>query len=487
MNKLQQLEPSLVFHYFEALTQIPHGSGNVAAISNYCVAFAKEHQLEVYQDELFNVIIIKEASPGYQCEHSLILQGHLDMVCEKEADNPIDMSKEPLNIAIDGDWVHASGTTLGGDDGIAIAYALAVLADDSIVHPRLEVVFTTEEETGMDGAAFLDTSRLKAKSMINIDSDEEGYLWTSCAGGNKTMITMPVSYESKQGIAATVTISGLLGGHSGTEIDKGRANANILLGRVLNSIKEDNIGLVSLLGGLKDNAIPRDATADFVIEYDNDLIDAVTNQINQIATEIKQEYRITDSDIMIELTLGENITKPVLTSDSINRLTQFLFLAPDGVTSMSFYVKDLVETSSNLGILSLGKEAATFGFSVRSSQQSRKRLLAARIKQLAKLFQGTSEVVGEYPAWEYKEDSKLRQLCMDKYKELTGADMIVDAIHAGLECGLFSDKMGNALDIISIGPNILDIHTPEERLSISSTKRTYELLIAILRDFAVYH
>lgn len=487
MNKLEQLEPSLVFQYFEALTRIPHGSGNVKAISDYCVSFAKEHQLEVYQDELFNVIIIKEASDGYNCDHSLILQGHLDMVCEKNADNPIDMSTQPLDIDIDGDWIHANGTTLGGDDGIAIAYALAILADDSIAHPRLEVVFTTEEETGMDGAAFLDTSILKAKAMINIDSDEEGYLWTSCAGGNKTTITMPISYEDKQGRQATIRISGLLGGHSGTEIDKGRANANILLGRVLNILKENDIGIAKIEGGLKDNAIPRDAASVLVINDDDETSDKIVHQVRQIAAEIKQEYLMTDPDIIVECILGDQVNESVLTYDSMNRFSGFLFLVPDGIANMSFHIKDLVETSSNLGVLSLANDTAVFGFSVRSSRQSRKRLLTAKIKSLAELFQGTANIVGEYPAWEYKEDSKLRQLCMDKYKELTGKNMIVNAIHAGLECGLFSNKMGSSLDIISIGPDILDIHTPEERLSISSTQRTYKLLTSILRDFAAYH
>ena len=285
---LENIKPTNVMYYFEELTKIPHGSGNMEAISDYCVAFAKAHGLSVRQDELMNVVIVKEASEGYEDAPTVILQGHLDMVCEKDADVDFDFEKDALRLAVKDDYVYAKGTTLGGDDGIAIAMSMAILADNTLKHPRIEAVFTTEEETGMDGAAFLDTSDLKGRYMINLDSEDEGSILASCAGGMRTDLSFPTAYEDVTGIRAVLTVTGLLGGHSGTEIDKMHANANVLLGRVLyNLFTEVNFHVIDLNGGLKDNAIPREAKATLCIPEDE--LEAFTAKLKEIEAFVKDE------------------------------------------------------------------------------------------------------------------------------------------------------------------------------------------------------
>lgn len=480
---LKNLEPSAVFSYFEDLTRIPHGSGNVEAISNYCVNFAKEHGLSYVQDDLYNVVIIKEASAGYPSNESLMIQGHIDMVCEKNSDNPIDMTKDPLSLAIDGDWIHANGTTLGGDDGIAVAYALAILADKEAVHPRLEVILTTDEETGMDGAAGLDTSALKAKYMINIDSEEEGFILTGCAGGNKTITRLPIQFEPVTGSVCSIKISGLQGGHSGVEIDKGRGNATIILGRVLHALKSFHISLVSLTGGLKDNAIPRESEAKLVI--DSSKIEEISAVIKKVETDIKNEYLVTDPNLCITFTKEEEKTIDAFTKESTQKAAAFLFQVIDGIQSMSFDIAGMVESSLNLGIMKTEESQMIFSFAIRSSKKSRKALLTEKVGSLIELLGGSYNVLGDYPEWEYKPDSPLRQLSIDKYIEITGKSPEICAIHAGLECGLFAEKI-KGLDMVSIGPDMMGIHTPKERLNISSTSRTYTYILAILKDFGTY-
>ena len=280
MGVLSALKPEGVWKYFEAICGIPHGSGNEKAVSDYCVSFAKERGLKVWQDEAWNVVFVKEASAGYEDREPLILQGHLDMVCEKKPDCDLDFEKDGLRLAVDGDDVYAEGTTLGGDDGIAVAYALAILDDDRILHPRLEAVFTTNEEVGMDGASALDVSMLKGHTVLNLDSEEEGILLAGCAGGCSAGIALPVLREQRRGVKLLLTVDGLKGGHSGAEIDKGRGNANRLLAAVLTELrKEINCGLILAAGGQKDNAIPRESRAELLIseEHAEDTIQKAEN------------------------------------------------------------------------------------------------------------------------------------------------------------------------------------------------------------------
>ena len=480
---LEGLQPKRVFEIFEDLTKIPHGSGNLQQISDYCVNFAKNLGLEVRQDEFLNVVIVKEASKGYPSDKTVMMQGHIDMVCEKNQDNPINMEKEPLNIGIDGDWIHANGTTLGGDDGIAVAYALAILEDTTLEHPRLEVVLTTDEETGMDGAMGLDVSDLKAEYMINVDSEREGEILTSCAGGNKTKTHLPIQREVMVGEVAELTIRGLKGGHSGDQIHTGRANSNLLLGRVLHELLPLGIQVVSLEGGLKDNAIPREAQAEFVIPTNQ--VEATKEIVERICKEVQSEFAVTDPDVMISIWMQGISEKKVMTQESTNRSVGYLFHVINGIQTMSFEIEHLVESSLNLGVMRTTEDEVTYTHAIRSSKATLKAFITKKVVDLAKVFGGVAETKGDYPAWEYKKDSALRTLFVEKYEQLTGKKPEVCAIHAGLECGLFAEKMPY-LDMVSIGPDMQGIHTPEERLHISSTKRVYEYLLLVLKDFYQY-
>lgn len=482
---LENLKPEKVMHYFEEICKIPHGSGNVEAISDYCVAFAKDRGLRVRQDELMNVVIVKEASKGYEDAPTVILQGHLDMVCEKNADVDFDFENEGLRLGVLGDYIYAEGTTLGGDDGIAVAMGLAILDDNTLKHPRLEVIFTTEEEVGMDGAQFLDTSDLQGKYMINMDSEEEGSILTSCAGGMRSDLSFSVAFTAAEGIYTKVMIKGLLGGHSGAEIHKMRANANVLMGRVLFDLMQQvDFSVISLNGGMKDNAIPREAVMELCVPEKemalfSDVLDTVTKKI-------QNEYKISDPDIVIEKT-AETVSKSmeVMHMASLQRILFILFNAPNGIQTMSADLPGLVESSLNLGVVTTDGDTVNLRYAVRSSVKSIKMLISDKLQYMTEMMGGTYSYEGEYPAWEYKRDSSLRALAGDVFENLYGRRPEMGAIHAGLECGLISEKIPG-IDIISIGPDILDIHTPDERLSISSTERTYNYVIQMLEKFPEY-
>ena len=477
---LKELEPFRVFHFFEEICQIPHGSGNTKALSDYCAAFARERGLAVVQDELNNIIIKKPASPGMEDAPAVILQGHLDMVCEKNADVAFDFEKDGLRLAVDGDYIHAQGTTLGGDDGIAVAMALAILDDDQCVHPALEVVFTTEEETGMDGADHLDCSHLHAKYLINIDSEEEGVITAGCAGGLKSQAKLPAPKMPFEGTAVTLQISGLSGGHSGTEIHAGRANANKLMGRLLFALrKELEFGLVCVDGGAKDNAIAREASA--VVVIDPKQVSTARKIIEDCAAAIKDEYQVTDSHLEILAKESGSFCGEALTYASAERVIFLLFNSPYGVQSMSPQLPGLVESSLNLGVVRTEADHITLTWAVRSSVRSRKWLINDQLQYMTQMLGGDYDWRGDYPEWAYRQDSPLRTLAADTYQRMFKKAPVVSTIHAGLECGLFSEKMPD-VDMISIGPDILDIHTPQERLSISSTKRTFDYICEMLRQ-----
>lgn len=473
------LKPENVFYYFEQLAAIPHGSRNTKQISDYLVSFAKEQGLEYYQDEANNVVMIAEATKGYENAEPIIIQGHMDMVCEKENGYDIDFEKDGLKLYVDGDFLKAEGTTLGGDDGIAVAYALAILADEEIAHPRLEVVITVDEEIGMLGAESIDLSMLKGHKMLNIDSDVEGHFLTSCAGGMTVETKIPVSYDEQNGLVLKLVLTRLEGGHSGSEIDKEHANANIEMGRLLKYLLGQNeFGIVSLAGGLKDNAIPRECTATILVAPEQK--ETILSDIRTMEQILKKEYEVSDPNVRIDVTEEGEKEASCLNVISMTKILFYLRNVPNGVIHMSKVMPGLVETSLNAGIMNLTGEAFEMVSSVRSSVSSRKEELGDRLEYLAEFLGGEIEINGSYPAWEYRSDSEIRKGISAVYEDLFGEEPVFEAIHAGLECGILSGKIDN-LDCVSFGPNNYDIHTPKERLSISSTQKVWDVLVEFLK------
>lgn len=476
MEVLSELQPRAVFHYFEELCAIPHGSGNTKAVSDWCAAFAKARGLEYHQDALNNIIIIKEAAPGYEGAEPVILQGHLDMVCEKEPGCQKDLEREGLDLTVDGDFMYAKGTTLGGDDGIAVAMALALLDSRDLPHPRLEVVLTVDEEVGMLGAAALDVSPLRGKTLINLDSEEEGVFTVSCAGGNRTECILPVKREPFPGAVLTVSVGGLTGGHSGTEIHRGRANANVLLGRALRAASvRTQLRLGEAAGGSKDNAIPTESRAQIVVSDEA----AARAALGELEAALRREYRTTDPELFLRAEPSQWEGNP-MDRTSTERAVCLLTCLPNGVQAVSGDIPGLVQTSLNLGILTTGAEELRACFSVRSSLGSQKEALKDRLTCLTQALGGRTQYSGDYPAWEYKEDSLLRDRMVQVFREQYGRAPKVEAIHAGVECGLLAGKIPG-LDCVSMGPDLLEIHTPRERMSISSVQRVWAFLLEVLK------
>ena len=480
MGVLSNLEPQNVFHFFEEITKIPHGSGNVGQISDYLVKFARDRGLFCIQDELKNIIIVKEAVPGYEDEPTVILQGHMDMVAVKKPDCDIDMAKEGLRIAVRGDEIYAQGTSLGGDDGIAVAYALALLDSDTIKHPRLEVIVTVDEEVGMDGARGIDLSMLTGNRMVNLDSEDEGIFLTSCAGGARVKGKLPLSEARRQGVAVEVTVGGLLGGHSGGEIHKERGNSNCLMGRLLYRLAETfDIGISRLQGGLADNAIPRETKAVLVVEERDK--EAILDMVKTVEGEIQAELSSKDPGAFLAAGEGRPGSWLCTTAEDTAKAAAWLIALPNGVQAMSADMHGLVETSLNLGILSYEDGCLLADFSVRSSVESAKQALIDRLCAVIGLAGGSFSVSGDYPGWKYRKDSPLREKMTALYEKMYGKAPKVEAIHAGLECGILGSKIAD-LDCVSMGPDMKDIHTTEETLSISSTGRVWEFLVRLLEE-----
>ena len=480
MQHLNNLEPKRVMEYFEEICAIPHGSGNTKEISDYCADFARAHGFEYYQDDMNNIIIICPASEGYENSPAVIIQGHLDMVCEKEDGYDFDFKKDGLNLRINGDFIDAEGTTLGGDDGIAVAMALALM-DSDLPHPKIEAVFTVDEEVGMLGAAKIDLSVLTGKTLINIDSEDEGVLTVGCAGGSCTKCVIPVMYEKRTGNVYKITVDGLFGGHSGVEINKGRANADMLIGRLLFELANFcNISISELSGGLKDNAIPVSSSAVIVCDCD------FSETIEKYRKIFEKEYKSADGGIKISVKPLGKYERSVLVKNCAKRIVSFLISVPNGVINMSRDIDGLVQTSLNLGILTLTDNALEASFSVRSSLGSEKELLNTRLGAITDSFGGYIEISGDYPAWEYNDNSKLRNLMVEVFKEQYGREPKIEAIHAGLECGIFCGKI-DGLDCVSLGPDILEIHTPRDRLSISSTARVWKFINEVFKRVCQQH
>lgn len=483
MDVISSLEPAKVFEYFQKICAIPHGSTNEKALSDYCVKFAKERSLEYYQDELYNVIIIKEASKGYADRPPVIIQGHLDMVCEKEDDSTTDFEKDGIDLLITNGYIHANKTTLGGDDGIAIAYALALLDSDEIEHSKLEAVFTVCEELGMEGAQGIDLSRLSGRMLLNLDSEEEGCVITSCAGGCHVECRLKADFQKcEYNTLLGIEISGLTGGHSGCEIHKGRANANIVAGKLLLFLLEKGIdfGICQISGGKKDNAIPVNSS---VIIGTSDA-GAVQKAVDEFRALVRGEYGITDPDMKItvkECQGGSYNDIKVLSEDSSKSLIKLINSLSNGVIKMSEDIDGMVETSLNFGIISMNDKETVLHYLPRSSKEAELDKLVSQMKKISEEFGADTEVSSRYPAWEYVQDSKLRQNMSDIYKRLYGKELRFESIHAGVECGILASKIKD-LDGVSFGPDILDIHTPRERMSIASVQRTWDFLLEILKS-----
>ena len=476
MQVLEHLEPKKVFALFEEMCAIPHGSRNTKAISDWCVAFARQRGLEYHQDESNNVIIIKPAAPGYENAQPILLQGHLDMVCEKASGCGKDMDREGLDLAIDGDYVYAKDTTLGGDDGIAVAMALAVLDDQTLPAPRIEAVFTTDEEIGLLGAAALDGSPLRGRKLINLDSEAEGVFTVSCAGGNTTTCILPVSRAPFTGSVLTVTVGGLTGGHSGAEIHKGRANANMLMGRVLRTLaKNTQLRIQRVDGGLKDNAIPVESRATVTVSDPQ----AARQLAAELEAMLRNEYRTTDPGLFIKAEETAEAAAP-MDQASTEKVICMLQCLPNGIEAMSADIPGLVQTSLNMGILVTGEDTVQASYSVRSSVDSQKQMLKERLACLMEQLGGRVEYAGEYTGWEYQEHSPLRDLMVEVFRDQYGKEPKIEAIHAGLECGIFAGKMPG-LDCVSLGPDLLEIHTPREKMSISSVQRIWKFLLEVLK------
>ncbi len=478
MAVLEQCEPKRVFHYFEEICKIPHGSGNTKQISDYLVGFAKEHGLKYIQDSMNNVVIYKDATEGYENAPTVILQGHMDMVCEKRPDVEHDFTKDGLKLSVKDGYISANGTTLGGDDGIAVAYGLALLESKDIPHPALEVLITVDEEIGLLGAKGFDGSVLKGRRLINLDSEEEGSIWISCAGGLSAYSRIPVQRVEAEGEKIKVKISGLLGGHSGAEIDKNRANANVLMGRFLYGLKKKaGYELIAIDGGQKDNAIPRECTAVLMTSKENSEI--IKEYAAYVQGKLREEYTGSDEGIVIDVCSDGIQQAMVMHPTSRERVLFYLVNIPFGILKMSGTIEGLVETSNNIGILKTDEQEVLAVSSVRSSVGAARDAVADKIEYLTEFLGGDFEIRGAYPAWEYRKDSPLRDKMVEVYEDVYGEKPKVVAIHAGLECGLFYEKI-DGLDCVSLGPNMKDIHTSEEVLDIASTERVWKYLLKVL-------
>ena len=476
-------QPKLVLHFFEEICKIPHGSFHVQELSDWLVSFAKDRKLAYTQDKAGNVIIWKDATEGASSDRPVILQGHIDMVLEKRDDCPLDLLKQHIQLKKEGDLLYAEGTTLGGDDGIAVAMMLALLEDDTIAHPPLECVFTVNEEVGLLGAEALDVSELKGRRMINLDSEDEGIFTVGCAGGAEEHCTFPIVRKEHCGMIMQIEISGLLGGHSGGCIHMGRANADILMGRVLYKLAgKMSVRLLSIEGGSKDNAIPRNCCAKLLVDSDVDqkaALHIVEKQMDQIS----EEYRLTDGGITFRVSWEDATEIPVkvLGKADTKKIIDFLMLTPNGLIERDPVDRELPQTSLNLGILNSSEDKITAVYLVRSSVNSQKKYLQKKVETLVELLGGTTEVKGAYPAWERAASSPLCDELSAIYERLAGKKPVISVIHGGLECGLIAAAIGE-LDCVSIGPDMEGIHTPDEKLSIASTERTWNFLLEALKE-----
>ena len=470
-----------VLHFFAEISKIPRCSGNEKTISDYLVSFARERNLEVEQDKSLNVIIKKPAFSGYENAPTVIIQGHMDMVCDKNKSKEHNFETDPIELRVVDDMLYATDTTLGADNGIAVAYALAILNADDIPHPPLKVLITTEEETGLKGAAALDPAHLEGDMLINVDCEEEGTLFTSCAGGVRISHFVKAVWENHAPdyLHYLIDIKGLKGGHSGAEIDKGRGNANKLMGRFLGALaNEAEFQIGKINGGSKTNTIPREAEATIFLNPEHENI--LTAKIEEWNTIFKKEMRTKDPDVVLNARKITEKDAKVLSKETTEKVINLLVIMPDGVQTMSGDIEGLVESSTNLGVVSTSDSGISFESATRSNIGSQKYNIVNRLKTIAHILNIDFNTDSDYPEWEYQADSKLREIFKKVYKDMHQKELKITAIHAGLECGFFKEKNKN-LDIVALGPDQYDVHTPDEHVSIPSLKRTYKYLLNVLK------
>lgn len=472
-RKGENMKESTAMRYFREISLIPRASFNEAAISDYVVAFAKERNLRYIQDEMKNVIVFKEASKGYEDAPVLMLQSHLDMVAEKNKDSDHDFDHDPIELITSDGWLHANKTTLGADDGAGVAYMLGVL-DELEDHPAMECIFTVEEETGLSGAAFLDTSMLKSTLCIGLDGSGESETYISSSGGVRGSITKTLTYEDRASSSVKIAIRGLLGGHSGGEIDKERGNANKIAGVILRrALKETNVRLVDIDGGLKVNAITRESDFEVAVED----LDAFKTWFKNVEQELLTQYEFSDAGL--KFILEESSTERVLSKEDSDSIINLLAFLPYGMIQRSFAIEDLVITSANIGTVAIEDGKLHIQVSLRATQAFVIENLMDQVEYLAHSLGFTIEFSSKYPGWNYDVNSKFRPHLLEVYKAMRGEDMDVVATHGGLELGIWKDKLPE-LDIVSFGPIMEDIHTPDERLDIASMDRTYDFLKTVI-------
>ena len=487
---IEKLYPEKVFHYFSEISKIPRASKKEKEISDWLVKFAKERKLKVIQDEHYNVIIKKKATEGYEDFSPLILQGHMDMVWEKNKDTEFDFSTQGIELVIDGDFLKANGTTLGADNGIAVAYALAILDSDDIKHPALEVVITTDEEDGMSGVVNLDFDEFDGKTLINLDTEEYGEVYVSSAGGTRTE-TKFIFETKKIGNGYTpisIEVKGLSGGHSGAEIHKNLGNSIKILSEVLYHLsKRYEMSLMHIDGGGKVNAIPREAVAEIAVKLDGDSIDELKKLAGLAFENILKDFKVSDKSPILAIEKIEEKNLGISLGDTLN-IINFLHEVPNGVLEMSKHIEGLVETSINIGFISTeivdGNVKIRIKSLARSMANNPLNKLVEEVTDLTRKHDANIKIAASNPSWEYKEDSKIRELIAKSFKEITGNDPVIKAIHAGLECGVFTQNIKGA-DVVSIGPNIYGAHTPEERMDIKSVGETWEWLLKILENYNI--
>lgn len=481
--KIHGYEPEKLFHYFEDIAAIPRESRDEKAISDFLVAFAKERGLWVYQDEVYNVIIKKPASAGAEGAPAVMMQGHIDMVCDKLAGVDHDFKTQGIDLVVKDGVLSANGTTLGADNGVAVALMLTILDDDSLVHPALECVFTTDEETGLVGAETLDKSQIDARIMINLDSEEEGVATVSCAGGVVVTYTRPITREHKSGSTLTLEISGLLGGHSGADIHLERGNGNLIMARIVERLMiAGEPALVSFNGGTKDNAINRECKA-VLVYADHAAAEAGAELAQSIAAAVSAELETYDPGFTCALAIDDAAEVEAINEDTALAFVRAIRLAPNGVMRRNLAADGAVDVSSNIGVVATSDTEAKILLSPRSSITSLQEEFKDRLQTLADVLGFDAKFEFEYPGWSYVEHSPVREVFQESYRDLFGTELRIESIHAGLECGLFADALPG-LDAIAVGPQLYDVHTPDEHMELASFERFYVLLVDALRRLA---
>lgn len=481
--KITGYEPAKLFHYFEEISAIPRESGNEKQISDYLVAFAKDHGLWVYQDEVYNVIIKKAASAGAEDKPAVMLQGHIDMVCDKLGSVEHDFTKDGIDLVVTDGVLTANGTTLGADNGIAVALMLTVLDDDSLAHPALECVFTTDEESGLVGAETLDKSQIDARTMINLDSEEEGVATVSCAGGVVVTYTRPITREHKSGSVLTLEISGLLGGHSGADIHLERGNGNLIMARIVERLMiAGEPALVSFNGGTKDNAINRECKAELVYA-EHAAAEEGAELAREIAAKVAAELETYDPGFTCDVAIADDAEVEAINEDTALAFVRAIRLAPNGVMRRNLAADGAVDVSSNIGVVATSDDEAKILLSPRSSITSLQEEFKDRLQTLADVLGFDAKFEYEYPGWSYAEHSPVRDVFLESYRELFDTELRIESIHAGLECGLFAEAL-DGLDAIAVGPTLKDVHTPDESMELASSERFYTLLVDVLKRLA---